>query len=554
MRELERTLLRIDGRGYKAYKDLQGREYVFPDFRLLVDHVQGDPYARPSRLRALVPWSVAALPEGARSSPPRRRAARDFLARAFSTAARPVRDLTIDAGHQTVLDRTACLFTDDGVELRFFVDLPGDGRRILGRRAREVLVDKLPGIVARAAVARNLDLESLERHCAVVEDQVALRGQLAEAGLVAFLADGSSLPRRSGIDDRPLAKAIALESPDSLRRTLTAPNAGRLTGLGIPRGITLIVGGGFHGKSTLLNAIELGIYDHIPGDGRERVVTDPRAVKIRAEDGRSVSAVDIGPFIDNLPYGKSTRPFSTELASGSTSQAAALQEALEVGARAILLDEDTSATNFMIRDERMQALVAKEQEPITPFVDRIRDLRDAIGVSTVLVMGGSGDYFDHADTVIQMDAYRPKNVTDRVREIARSHVTGRHEEGGGELAPPAPRHLDPASIKPETRPGRVKIQVRRADALVVGRSDIDLRAVEQLADPSQIRAIGWLLARLSQASERRAEPIARLDEMLERLRKGDWDWLTGHPDGDLALPRPFEAMAALNRLRGVRMS
>jgi predicted ABC-class ATPase len=553
MRDLAHTLERIDGRGYKAYKDLQGRRYDFGDFDLLVDHVQGDAYAAPSRFRALVPIDGAALPPSALASPARSRATRDFLTRAFRAAAHSQQEISIDAGAQTVLDRSACLFSAESVELRFRVDLPAAGRRILGRKAGALLLDHLPRIVRTAAFADQLDRGAMDRHAATVEDQDALRRSLADAGLVAFVGNGAILPRRSGIDDRPLADAVVFQSPPSLEVAFQTPNSGEIHGMGVPRGITLIVGGGFHGKSTLLRAIETGIWNHIPGDGRERVVADPGAVKIRAEDGRAVHAVDISPFISHLPAGRGTSSFNTELASGSTSQAAALVEALETGSKTLLLDEDTSATNFMIRDQRMQSLVIKEQEPITPFVDRIGELRDELGISTVLVMGGSGDYFDHADTVIQMDAYHPREVTATAHQIASQHVTGRKEERETKLTSSEPRRLEGSSLRPERRPGRWKIQARGVDTLIFGRTDVDLRAVEQLEDPSQLRAIGWLLGRLSEKTGAGIEPLPGIDEMLERLRGGDWDWLNGRPDGDLALPRLHEVMATLNRMRGVRL-
>ncbi len=552
MRELESILRRIDGKGYKAYKDLQGKRFRFDEFELLIDHVQGDPYAAPSRLRVLVPHEIANLPESTTASPARRRAPRDFLARSFRAAAGRHREISVDAGRQTVLDRSACLIDSEIVELRFTVDLPGAGRRILGRKAATLLIDVLPQVVSRSALAHNLDLDALERHIAVVEDQEALRAALENAGLVAFVGSGAFLPRRSGIDDRPLSDAVAFHSPPSLEVVLEAPNAGQVTGMGVPRGITLIVGGGFHGKSTLLRALETGVWDHIPGDGREQVVTLAGAAKIRAEDGRAVHAVDISPFISHLPGGHDTTAFTTELASGSTSQAAALVEALETGAPALLLDEDTSATNFMIRDRRMQALVAKASEPITPFIDRIRELRDELGVSTVLVMGGSGDYFDHADVVIQMDSYHPGDVTGAAREVAAGHATGREEERESPLEGTRSRGLDPRSLKPERRPGRWKIQARGTDTLVFGRTDVDLRAVEQLEDPSQLRAIGWILGRISANRESALQPLPHIAAMLDRLRDEDWDWLTGRPDGDLALPRTHEIMAAANRLRGAR--
>lgn len=320
--------------------------------------------------------------------------------------------------------------------------------------------------------------------------------------------------------------------------------------MGIPQGITLIVGGGFHGKSTLLNALELGIYDHLPEDGREQVVTLDTATKVRAEDGRAVHHVDLSPYIRELPFDKSTRAFSTELASGSTSQAAALQESLEAGASPLLVDEDTSATNFMIRDRRMQELVAREAEPITPFVDRIRELRDHLGVATLLVMGGSGDYLDSADTVIQMHNYAPLDVTKRAHEVAEQFHTGRHAEAGEPLRRPATRQLDCSSLRPEIKPGKRKLQTRGRDALVFGKETIDLRAVEQIADASQVRAIGVILARMAELEANLDDPPQWLAEELER----SWDEVLNKLDGDLARPRRMEVMAALNRLRNARFN
>ena len=551
--DLARRLDRLDGRGYPAYKDLRDGRWRFDHFDLVIDHVQGDPYAAPSRMRALVPLEHTDLDERALIHPDRRRATRDFIARAFREAARSHRDLGIDAGAQTVLERSCCIVRDGVLELRVTVDLPAAGRRIRGREASRLVCDHLARAVVGATSRAHLDLAACTRFADVVEDQVALRSQLAAHDLVAFVADGSNLPRRSGIDDRPMVDGRPLRAPDTLAVELVAPNAGRIRGLGLRRGLTLIVGGGFHGKSTLLRALQTGVYDHVPGDGRERVVTEPTAVAIRAEDGRAVTGVDISPFIDHLPYGRATDRFSTELASGSTSQAAALVEALEAGCGTLLIDEDTSATNFMIRDRRMQELVAKASEPITPFVDRVGGLTSELGVSTVLVMGGSGDYLDHADTVIHMDAYRPVDATVRAHEVARRHPTGRHEESERPMSRPAVRTLDPRSVRPERKPGRPKVGARGVDTLLLGRSEIDLRAVEQLVDASQLRAIGWLLAELSRRTPPLNDPCADVAARLEDLADAGWDELTGRPDGDLAKPRAHEVMAALNRLRGARL-
>jgi len=544
MTTLAQTLKDLDGKGYKAYKRLVG-EYPFEGWRLIVDHVQADPFAAPSRMRAVVDSRTAALPDSVFRSTPRKTAARDYIARVFRSAVKGEQALDIDAGRQTVLERTAVLFTEAGVEIRFTLNLPARGRTILGMHACKLICDRLPEAVLKAATARELDLDALETHMAAVEDQQALRHALAARDLVAFVGDNAVLARRSGIDDRPLPDAIPFQSPDSLRVRIETPNGGIVAGMGVPRGITLVVGGGFHGKSTLLSAISEGVYDHIPGDGREQVVAEPTAVKIRAEDGRAVHNMDLSPYISRLPFGKTTVDFSTALASGSTSQAAALQESLETGARTLLVDEDTSATNFMIRDRRMQALVAREHEPITPFVDRIRQLRDEVAVSTILVMGGSGDYFDCADTVIQMQDYGPHDVTRDAHRIAAEYATGRHQEATESLTRPHPRPLACQRLNPETRPGKQKVQARGRDTLVFGRDDVDLRAVEQIVDSSQVRTIGLLLARLAREGKTLAQPDATVREWLE----AELVSISHRPDGDLALPRVFEVMAALNRLR-----
>jgi len=561
--QLSAALRRIHGKGYKAYKDIAGR-YDFSDFELSIDHVQGDPFGTPSRLRVKVPARTARLPGWSYSSASRAVALRDFLCRAFAARAKQLAQprgsgssglLAMDAPGQAVLDRSAVLLAgDDGVEARFLAGLPAQGRSIDGKQAERMLCRDVPTLVQETLRFAALDGEAVRRHVETVEDAEALRGQLAGRGLVAFVADGAVLPRRSGIDDRPMTDGpIPFESPDSLRVTLDRPNAGPLAGLGVPQGVTLIVGGGYHGKSTLLNAIERGVYNHLPGDGREFVVADPAAVKVRAEDGRSVAGVDISPFITDLPGGAATDRFATPNASGSTSQAANIVEALEAGARVLMMDEDTSATNFMIRDKRMQALIAKAHEPITPFIDRVRQLHDDLGVSTALVIGGSGDYLDKADTVIAMQAFRPHDVTARAREIVAAHRTERAEEGGAGLVPPRTRRLADTGIRGKG-PKPPKVKVQDAHAIRVGEESIDLGAVEQLVDASQTRAIAEALLRLTDDDSTHGQPLpALLDRIEAALDRDGLDALTRGARGDLARFRRFELAAALNRLRSVRV-
>ncbi|MCG0239220.1 MAG: ABC-ATPase domain-containing protein [Firmicutes bacterium] len=561
--DLRQALRRIDGRGYPAYRDLEG-SYDFGNWELRLDRAQPDPFASPSRFRVRVPGPAAGLPPEALATPLRRWATGDFLARAFHRALPRGGSLGsgksglifIDAGEQEILPRTAVRVEPDGtVEVRFAAGLPAAGRRILGRAAEELLLERIPRAVAGSLLAGAHDRRALSAHLAAAEDHAWLQERLPAMGLVAFVADGSILPRESGVSQKPLPGAVPWVSPPELRVTVEFPNAGPVTGTGIPAGVTLIVGGGYHGKSTLLRALERGVYPHIPGDGRERVVTRADAWKLRAEDGRRVEGVDISPFIAGLPGGTDTRWFRTEAASGSTSMAANLVEALEAGAGLLLVDEDTAATNFLIRDARMQRLVPKEGEPITPFIDRVRSLYTDLGVSTVLVVGGAGDYLDVADTVILMQNYRPADVTARARQVAAELPARRQPEAPVPLSPPRPRWVDPDSLDPRRR-GREKVRARDLDELAFGAESIDLSYVEQLVDPSQTRAIGGaLLYALRQGLFRDRPAVAALAEALRVAdEQGLEAWAGGGvPPGDWARPRLLELAAALNRLRTLRV-
>jgi len=563
--DLKRILARIDGRGYKAYKDLKGT-YDFKTFTLIVDHVQGDPYAAPSRLRIKVPQENAAIPGRHYANRFRRIGLEDFLTRTFAAAIRKIARgtrgmgksglIAIDCGNQEVLERTSMFVSPREVEARFVMGLPAQGRSILGREAAAMFLHEIPQIAEAALFFHRLDADRIQRHVDVVEDHAVLQETLEEKGLVAFVADGAILPRRSGIDNRPLTEgAIPFVSPPAFRIALTAPNGGKITGMGIPRGVTLIVGGGFHGKSTLLNALKRSIFPHIPGDGREYVVTDATAVKIRAEDGRSISGIDISPFISNLPYGKDTRFFTTPNASGSTSQAANIMEALEMGSRLLLIDEDTSSTNFMIRDHRMQSLVTKEKEPITPFVDKVRQLKEDLGVSTLLVMGGSGDYLDQADRVILMEKYRPVDVTDRAREVVEQVATLRRPEGGGHFGRIPDRTPQASSFDPSRGRREVKIADKGLKEILFGRERIELDAVEQLMEVSETRAIGEMILYFAKTCVPRGMGLREgLDCVLREMENKGLDLLSPYKLGCFAMPRIFEAAAAINRMRSLKIS
>ncbi|MGQ9695597.1 MAG: ABC-ATPase domain-containing protein [Thermodesulfobacteriota bacterium] len=564
--DFKKKLTRLDGRGYKAYQEMEGT-YDFGNFLLGIDHVQGDPFASPSRLRLKVPQKVAKFPYELFHNKIRALALRDYLTRKFHAAIKKVVKgnrgtghsgrISIDLPGQEVLDRTSCFVDKEWVEVRFTLGLPAAGRTILGRQAEEMFLGEIPRLVEKALYYQNHSPKEIRKHVEVVEDQEYIRAQLEEKKWICFLADGSILPRKSGVDDRPLIleegnelNVVVWQTPPELAGEVETKNNGPIKGLAIPEGVMLIVGGGFHGKSTLLNALEKGVYPHIPGDGREYVVTHPQAVKIRAEDGRFIEKVDISPFINNLPFGQSTAPFSTENASGSTSQAANIMEALELGAKVLLIDEDTSATNFMIRDQRMQALVAKGKEPITPFIDKVRQLYRDLGVSTVLVMGGSGDYFEVADRVIMMENYLPQDVTERAREIREQYPTLRQTEGGKHFGQIRERIPLPESFDPQRGKKEVKIEAKGLKTIIYGRTLIDLTQVAQVVDESQTNAIGdFIHFAASRYFNGQVALAAGLREALKEVEEKGLDIITPFRRGDYALPRIFEIGAAINRLR-----
>ena len=561
---LERDLSRIDGRPYGHYRDLRGRRYSLGGCSLHIEHVQGDPFAAPSRLRVEVPAAALGLPGWALGGRDARRATGDYLQRALHPALSRSAGgagsgksglLEISRTGQEVLDRTGVVVDEaGGARVRLCAGLPAAGRRILGRAAADLLARRLHAAIG--AVVEGLDLGALRSHVHAVEDQVALRSGLRDHGLIAFMAGGSLLPRRSGVDSRALPGALPLEVPGALAVELQAPHAGVLRGLGIRAGVTVIVGGGYHGKSTLLQALALGIYDHVPGDGRERCVSAHDLVTVRAEDGRSVRGVCLTPFIRDLPLGRQTGSFDSDDASGSTSQAAAIVEALEMGASGLLIDEDTAATNFMIRDARMRRLVPGDREPITPFIDRVRQLWESRGVSSVLVVGGAGDYLDVADCVIQMDAYQPRDVTERAREVASAQPLGDAQPRAPNAWPPAaPRIPRPDGLDPRRGRRPERVRAVRTRSIEFGREEIDVSLLYQIVDPAQCRMIGDALLRITRGlCDGRRDLPAIMAALDTGMQTGGLQEVAEPGFGDRAHVRRFEVAAALNRLRSLRVA
>ena len=575
--ELHQQLRSINRKSYPAYKGLKGL-YHFGNYILSIDHVQGDPFASPSHVSIQISHRDAGFPVEYYKDTLTGTTLCDYLTRQFEKQVSQYSFrakgsgksglLTVSHCGQEILSRTACEITEKGITARFFVGFPANGRTINATELEKILFDFLPVCIQKSFFYSSLNAKELQNYIELAEDQEFIRQTLPAKNLCAFIADGSILPRESGISSRPMKASIPFTSPDSLRISINLPHKGKITGMGIPKGITLIVGGGYHGKSTLLNALELGVYNHIPGDGREYVITDATAVKLRSEDGRFIKDVDISMFINDLPNKKDTRCFSTLDASGSTSQAAGIVESMEAGSHLFLLDEDTSATNFMVRDAFMQQVIQREKEPITPFLERAEDLYKKAGISTILVAGSSGAFFHIADTIIQMDNYVPKDITASVKKLCcqyplpsvsvtdfqlpHSHrIMSRPAESSKRL-----RHNSRGnhSDSDATRPERLKTRISGTDSFSLGKQKIDLRYTEQLIDTEQTAALGLLL---KYAVEHLADGRRTLPEIVQFL----WKNLSSHGlsfftenqkiSCGYAIPRIQEIYACLNRYRGL---
>ena len=562
--DLRSLLNRIDHRGYPAYKDTRGA-YQFPGYILSIDHVQGDPFASPSKVSVRAAGRTAGFPKELYQEDYQRIALQDELTRQFGRQAEQFAFkakgsgksglISVSRCSQEVLERTACRIDPKSgdIVLRMEIGFPANGRTINARELEKILFDFVPECVKHSLFYKNMDAKRLRAIADLAEDQHHIREMLPKMGLCAFVANGSVLPRESGISSRPMKGGVKFQSPKELEVTMELPRKGKITGMGIRKGITLIVGGGYHGKSTLLKALELGVYDHIAGDGREYVITDNTAVKLRAEDGRSIQKTDISMFINDLPNGKDTVGFCTEDASGSTSQAANVVESIEAGTSLLLIDEDTSATNFMIRDELMQRVIHRDMEPITPFIERIRELYDDYGISTVIVAGSSGAYFHVADTIIQMDRYVPKDITAYAKKEAESYPA----VSGPETPAKRPDfHRCPRAGKGFRENDRIKMKTMGREAVMINKETIDLRYVEQITDSEQVTALGYCM-RYAQKHimDGRKDLRQIVDELEQVIEKGTLAALceSSSSISCMAMPRRQEIFACFDRYRSLKM-
>ncbi len=540
-KSIEDVLKRIDGRRYGAYKELLGARSVIRGIRIEVVKVQGDPYARPSvaRLEARID-----APEWALCEPV---ALADWLYRRFHRALARLR-ARMGEGHSgflgvpepgpVMIRRSGLEVKGDRVVARAWVGLPSRRRRVLADAAEELLLRRLPEALRRALEWRRDEAE-LRRHVDAWVEQEYIRSKLPGLGLVSFVGDGSVLPRKHGGSQEPLEGAVPFESPPSMRVEIDLPTGRTVSGMGVPRGVTVIAGQAFHGKTTLLEAIAAGVYNHVPGDGRELVVTVRNAVVVWSEEGRFVSSVDVSPFIHDLPGGARTEEFTTSDASGATSAAASIQEAVEAGSQLILMDEDTVATNILYLDERAAKLTTRRT------VTTIAELADSMkehGLSLIIVSSGSLPLLAAADKVIVMEDYKPRDATDEARRLAEQHGV---KPLRADYKPPRPRRLAyaPRLRKPKIRGGRLEDRELPAP--------VNLAANPMLVERAQLNTLREVAKLLPRMKGKEIAWIARWVE--ETIRLEGFEALLGREPGpDLAEVRAQDVAFLINRLAGLK--
>ena len=562
MKALYQKIRVFDGKSYGLYRSLADKAWDFGDFTLEFLHVQGDPFAPASRILVTAPLQTLGYGGEWSSTFERKLAISDYLLRKLSDNVKerfPDKNaaIEVEAPGPEMLVRNA-LWVDNGtLRASLAVHLPGEGRKIQAELAAEILTMTLPDLLSASLYRTPEHLAGIEKSFQTLETRRAILEALPKRGLVAFVPDGAVLPRESGLSERPLSGAVPFETPEELAVTFDIGGK-TLRGMGIPKGVTVITGGAYHGKSTLLEALVRSVYPHVPGDGREGIVVEESAFRVGVEDGRHVRGTDLSSMVRDLPGGVSTKNFSTEKASGSTSEAANLLEAMEMGSKTFLIDEDSSAVNFLIRDRRVRALLGDDREPLIPLTDRIRTFVD-MGFSFILVAGACGDFLSLADNIVVMAEYKAECGNAKARELFGACDMAKPSEqysgvSTAAVSLPAPRVFDEfvKPLLPKVRPAsaverQVKVKLNGDSLLQVGLLTADVSKCGLLVDKSQRLGAGYLALNLCQNPEE--SPLREIaDKLCEKIRNVGFRNLSQGMSRPMSLPRPVDIVAALLRM------
>ena len=539
---LKELLKGIDGKRFSTYKRLKGIVIDYRVAKARFTKVQPDPHAPPSIIEVVISKSSHGFPKELLTEP-KSVPLTDYLARALYVVLRRLRRkcgtgyscyLGIPKPGPWILKRSCVEVCGDDLILRWFIGLPARGRRVLGREARNLLLNDVPKVI-NSITSLKKEISKIERHVNNYLDQEFVRSWLCKNGYVAFIVDGSVLPRESSISERPMPNAVPFKSPKSLRVTIRLPSGKSVSGMAIPKGFTVITGGGYHGKTTLLESIQEGIYNHIEGDGRELVVSRGYTILVKAEDGRLVHHVDISTFISKLPSGDDTRDFTTLDASGSTSMAASINEAIELGAEVLLIDEDTSATNLLFKDEVMYGII--REEPIRPLSRQVRDLIKKTGTSVIAVVSASPSLLRYADHVVLMENYIPQDITEKVKEV----LKGLDQE---EYSPPRVRVFKGIKGLKKVRAKGFKIVTEYTDGTTF---ELDLTNNPRIVEVGQVKFIAITIRELSRLVKKPLRTNELMKYLNKVIKKEGFNIETPTPP-DLTWVDAFDVLWVLNRL------
>jgi len=565
-KEFYGLLAEIDGKPFAEYERLIG-DFDFARYVIKCSKIETAADGEFPVFNIRVPQSIAELPGHLYDSPVRRTALEDLLTRNLCAAAAQIarfnesgwarRNIMVAEPGQKILPRTSVLVTKEYIDARIRIAMPykvfSSGERLVdGEMARKVFFEDLPEVVSTSLFCCNLDLAEAEEFVNGMEDADRVRQSLSTLGLVSFVGEGSLLAREQDSDLPDYDRFIPFEVAEATCTEIEVPNAGKVTGLGISAGLTVVLGDAANGRKDFMSALAAGVFNHIPGDGREGVVTVSDAVQIAADRGRNVQEVNITPFLSESEYGNPAS-FSTPAADSFISQAASVIEALEVGARVLIVDENSSAPAFLTTDARIAGLLGST--PRTSLAQRARQIVDELGIS--LIVGGENlvaEYIPVADTVLKVEGFQVTDITEQAKAL---NLAVPPEAPAVNLAPMLARSrwIMPSSIDAAVGSKDQVIEAIDLNAIQYGRSVIELDSVSQIADESQTLTIGLLLYYAKLRYMQEGYPLREMLDMIDRdLSSEGLGTIVRDLRGDLARPRRYEVAAALNRLPTFRVS
>ena len=554
----------LEGKPFSEYIKLIG-DFDFSRYVLKISRVQDEQDEQPTLLIIRAPQSIANFPAHLFNTPIRRTALEDILTRKIAAQIDSIarydedgvsrRSLSIACPGQKILPRSSMVVTEEYVEARIYVDLPSRQGLTQSDIVRDIFFEDLPQIVNSTLIFCNTDENELENFVDLMEDADRVRQILPTRGWVSYLAEGAMLCRLGHSDLPDFNRIIPLAIDSDLILEVEVPNTGSVRGIGIPAGITVILGDAYSGRIELMRALASGVYNHIPGDGREMVITVPDAVYVAAEAGRSIQKVDVSPFITELPSSADPKHYTCPQADRTAAQAASTVEAMEVGARVLMFDESESCAEFLGSDSRLAYVSGGSKRNVTPLALRARQIADEMGIS-IVVAGSTSvtEFIPIADTVLRIHDFKIQDVTKQAKQIAITVDTAGTEPAEiGNLLEKG-RWVAPSSIDPSTGCRDAKIAAPETHLLEFGRSLIDLSQNAQLADIHQTKTIGRILYYAKNRYLEESRPIREVLDLVDRdLSTEGLESLSRDLQGDLARPRRYEIAAALNRLETLRI-